>query len=69
MEADHSWSPDTRLQGCGGSLVADMQQNQQEKCLANILRPSTSKPLILAKPDPLQGQIATAIQDLYTTQN
>ena len=24
MEADHDWSPDTRLQGCAGSLVADM---------------------------------------------
>ena len=23
MEADHDWSPDTRLQGCAGSLVAD----------------------------------------------
>ena len=24
MEADHDWSPETRLQGCAGSLVADM---------------------------------------------
>ena len=24
MEADHDWSPDTRLQGRAGSLVADM---------------------------------------------
>ena len=24
MEADHDWSPDTRLEGCAGSLVADM---------------------------------------------
>ena len=24
MEADHEWSPDTRLQGYAGSLVADM---------------------------------------------
>ena len=24
MEVDHDWSPDTRLQGCVGSLVADM---------------------------------------------
>ena len=24
MEADHNWSPDTRSQGCAGSLVADM---------------------------------------------
>ena len=24
MEADHYWSPDTRLQGCADSLVADM---------------------------------------------
>ena len=24
MEAGHDWSPDTRLQGCAGSLVADM---------------------------------------------
>ena len=24
MEADHDWSPDKRLQGCAGSLVADM---------------------------------------------
>ena len=24
MEADHDWSPDTRLQGCAGSLVAGM---------------------------------------------
>ena len=24
MEADHDWSPDTRLQGCAGSLLADM---------------------------------------------
>ena len=24
MEADHDWSPDTRLQSCAGSLVADM---------------------------------------------
>ena len=24
MEADHDWTPDTRLQGCAGSLVADM---------------------------------------------
>ena len=24
MEADHDWSPDTRLQCCAGSLVADM---------------------------------------------
>ena len=24
MEADHDWSPDTRLQGCAGSIVADM---------------------------------------------
>ena len=24
MEADHDWSQETRLQGCAGSLVADM---------------------------------------------
>ena len=24
MEADHDWSPETRLQGCDGSLVAGM---------------------------------------------
>ena len=24
MEADHDWSPDKRLEGCAGSLVADM---------------------------------------------
>ena len=24
MEAGHDWSPDTRLQGCAGFLVADM---------------------------------------------
>ena len=24
MEADHDWSPDMRLQGCAGFLVADM---------------------------------------------
>ena len=24
MEADHDWSPETRLQGCAGSLVVDM---------------------------------------------
>ena len=24
MEADHDWNPETRLQGCAGSLVADM---------------------------------------------
>ena len=24
MEADHNWRPDMRLQGCAGSLVADM---------------------------------------------
>ena len=24
MEADHDWSPDTRLQGCASFLVADM---------------------------------------------
>ena len=24
MEADHDWSPETRLQGCAGSLVADV---------------------------------------------
>ena len=24
MEADHDWSPDTRLQGCAGSLVVDI---------------------------------------------
>ena len=40
-----------KLQGCAGFLVADMQQNLQKKCLANIIRPSTSKPLILAKPE------------------
>ena len=55
MEADHNWSPDTRLQGCAGSLVADMYQNQQKKRLAIIIRLSTSKPLILAKPGPSQG--------------
>ena len=48
MEAGHDWSPDTRLQGCAGSLVADMLQNQHRKRLANIIRLSTSKPLILA---------------------
>ena len=24
MEADYDWSPEMRLQGCAGSLVADM---------------------------------------------
>ena len=24
MEADHDWSPETRLQGCAGTLVVDM---------------------------------------------
>ena len=24
MEADHDWSPETRLQGCANSIVADM---------------------------------------------
>ena len=24
MEADHDWSPDTRLKGCAGPLVADI---------------------------------------------
>ena len=24
MEADHDWSPETRLQCCAGSLVVDM---------------------------------------------
>ena len=24
VEANHDWSPETRLQGCAGSLVADM---------------------------------------------
>ena len=24
MEADYDWSPETRLHGCAGSLVADM---------------------------------------------
>ena len=55
MEADHDWSPDRRLQGCAGSLVADMYQNQQRTRLANFIRLSTSKPLILAKPGPSQG--------------
>ena len=59
METDHDWSPDTRLLGCAGSLVADMQQNQQRKYLANIIRLSTSKPLILAKPGPSQGHLST----------
>ena len=39
-----------RLQGCAGILVTDKQQNNRKKCLANIIRPSTSKPLIFAKP-------------------
>ena len=56
METDHDWSPDTRLQGCAGSLVADMYQNQHKKCLANITRLSTSKPMILAKPGPSQDR-------------
>ena len=30
MEADHNWSPGTRLQGCAGFLVADMKQHQQK---------------------------------------
>ena len=30
MEANHDWSPDTRLQGCAGSIVADMEQNQRK---------------------------------------
>ena len=30
MEADHNWSPETRLQGCAGSLVVDMYQNPQK---------------------------------------
>ena len=44
-----------RLQGCAGFLVADTLQTQQKICLANIVSLSTSKPLILAKPDPSQG--------------
>ena len=24
MEADHDWSPETRLQGCAGSVAADL---------------------------------------------
>ena len=55
MEADHGWNPEMRLQGCAGSLVVDMQQTPQKKPLANIIRLSTSKPLILAKPSPSQG--------------
>ena len=48
MEADHDGNPKMILQGCAGFLVADVQQNQQKKCLVNNIRPSTSKPLILA---------------------
>ena len=55
MEADHNWSPETRLQGCAGPLVVDMQQNPQKKHLANIVRLSTSKSPILAKPGPSEG--------------
>ena len=55
MEANHDWSPDTRLQGRAGSLVADTEHNQQRKRLANIIRLSISKPLILAKPGPSQA--------------
>ena len=55
METDHDWSPETRLQGCADSLVVDMLQNLHKKRLANIVRLSTSKPLILAKPGPSQG--------------
>ena len=41
---------------CTGFLVADRQQNQHKKRLANNIRPSTSKPLILAKPGPSQAR-------------
>ena len=57
MEVDHDWSSDMRLQGCAGFVVADMQQNHQHrKRLANLIKPSTSTPLIIAKPGPSQGQ-------------
>ena len=41
--------------------------NQERKCLANIIRPSTSKPLILAKPGPSQASPETVIRALHTT--
>ena len=39
------------VQSSAGFLLVDMQQN-----MANHINPSSNTPLILAKPNPLQGQ-------------
>ena len=64
MEVDHYRSPDTRLQGCAGFLEGLFAANSTENHLDNIIRPSTNKPLIFAKP----GPVKTTIQALQITQ-